>query len=119
MKQAFLADVIFTGESWLSQHAVLANDFSICGLIARDLIPSDFEIHSFEGCFITPAFVDLQLYGGNGKLFSHSLNIEALESTYSYCKSGGCAHFMITMATNSIENFNKGIDVVKEYIQSG
>ena len=68
---------------------------------------------------IAPAFIDLQLYGGNGKLFSHSLDIESLEATYAYCVAGGCSHFIITMATNSMENFFKGIDAVQEYMDSG
>ena len=66
---------------------------------------------------IAPAFLDLQIYGGNGKLFSHSLDEESLEATRAYCAAGGCSHFMITMATNSMENFFKGIETVRSYIR--
>jgi N-acetylglucosamine-6-phosphate deacetylase len=61
----------------------------------------------------------MQIYGGNGKLFSHDLSIESLKATYEYCLHGGCTHFMITMATNTIEKFLQGFDVVRAYWQQG
>jgi N-acetylglucosamine-6-phosphate deacetylase len=119
MKQAFLADEIFTGSETLAGLAVCTENNFIKAIHPKNSIPADYAIQHFEGCIITPAFIDLQLYGGNGKLFSHSLDIDSLEATYAYCVSGGCAHFMITMATNSMENFLKGIETTREYIASG
>ncbi len=119
MKQAFLADEIFTGTEWHTSQAVLTENNSITGIFPTESFSSEYTIQSYPGCMIVPGFVDLQIYGGNGKLFSHSLDIESLETTYAYCVSGGCSHFIITMATNSIENFMKGIATVKEYIDTG
>ena len=42
--------------------------------------------------------------------------MESLDATRAYCMAGGCSHFMITMATNSMENFLKGIDAARRYI---
>jgi N-acetylglucosamine-6-phosphate deacetylase len=103
----------------LGNHIILTDDNVITDILPSDLFSSECEIQSFPDCMITPAFIDLQLYGGNGKLFSNSLDIESLEATYAYCVSGGCSHFLITMATNSIENFLKGIDTVGLYKASG
>jgi N-acetylglucosamine-6-phosphate deacetylase len=119
MKQAFLADEIFTGSKMVAGQVLLTENKKITGILPNAQLPSDFTLQSFPGCFIAPGFIDLQLYGGNGKLFSNSLDIDSLEATYAYCIAGGCSHFMITMATNSIENFLKGIDVAGEYIASG
>jgi N-acetylglucosamine-6-phosphate deacetylase len=119
MKQAFLADEIFTGSEWHTGQAILTDNNTITGIFPTDSFSSEYKIQSYPGCMIVPGFVDLQLYGGNGKLFSHSLDLESLEATYAYCISGGCSHFLITMATNSIDNFIKGIATVKEYIGSG
>ncbi len=87
--------------------------------LPKESIPREYTIQNFPNCFIAPAFIDLQLYGGNGKLFSHSLDSESLEATYACCIAGGCSHFMITMATNSMDNFLKGIDTCREYMASG
>ena len=117
MKQAFLADEIFTGNEMLQGRLLLTENNIITGILP-DGIPSSGYTGSFiiPDCMIAPAFIDLQLYGGNGKLFSHSLDTESLEATYAYCVSGGCSHFMITMATNSMENFLKGIEAAGDYM---
>jgi len=119
MKQAFQADEIFTGSAWLTDQVVLTDNSIITAILPKASLPPGFMLQPYPGCMIVPAFIDLQLYGGNGKLFSHSLDIESLDSTHAYCVSGGCSHFMITMATNSIENFIKGIETAGAYITSG
>jgi N-acetylglucosamine-6-phosphate deacetylase len=115
MKQAFLSDEIFTGSEWLTTGAILMDEGIVTGIIAAESLPSGYALQSYPGCIVVPSFIDLQLYGGNGKLFSHSLDVESLEATHAYCVAGGCSHFMITMATNSIENFIRGIDAAQTY----
>jgi len=119
MQKAYLAGSVFTGNEMLDRRAVLVDDHIIAGIVEKSGIPSQYTIADHTDCLLTPAFIDLQLYGGNGKLFAHSLDIASIEATYAYCLSGGCTHFMITMATNSIENFIKGIAVAGEYMASG
>ena len=119
MKKAYLAEEIFTGTDTLSGSVLLTENNHVAGIVPTGELPSDFELLRFPGCMIVPAFIDLQIYGGNGKLFSHSLDEESLESTRAYCAAGGCSHFMITMATNSMENFYKGIEAVRKYNSSG
>src|SRR5450631_1424939 len=119
MRQAYLADEIFTGTRTLSGQVLLTENNTISGLLPAGSQPSEFPVKSFPGCLIAPAFIDMQLYGGNGKLFSHSLDMESLDATHAYCVTGGCSHFMITMATNSMENFLKGIDAAGAYMASG
>jgi len=119
MKQAYLADEIFTGTNSLSGKLLLTENNRIVGISPAGDLPSGYSLHTFPDCMIVPAFIDLQIYGGNGKLFSHSLDTESLEATQAYCAAGGCSHFMITMATNSMENFFKGIETVRTYFASG
>src|SRR4051794_41164812 len=119
MRQAFLADEIMTGTETVKGQVLLVENKIISDMLPVGSLPSDVTVEKFAGCIITPAFIDLQLYGGNGKLFSHSLDIESLDATRDYCQSGGCSRFMITMATNSMENFMKGIDTACAYLASG
>jgi N-acetylglucosamine-6-phosphate deacetylase len=119
MRQAFLADEIMTGNETLKGLALFVENNIVSGILSPGSLPSDITVEKLPDCLITPAFIDLQLYGGNGKLFSHSLDIESLEATRDYCQSGGCSRFMITMATNSMENFLKGIDTAGAYLSSG
>ncbi|MFI5124646.1 MAG: N-acetylglucosamine-6-phosphate deacetylase [Chitinophagales bacterium] len=119
MKQAYLADAVFTGKDMLKRYAVLTENKIVTGLVEARGIPADYALAEHLDCIIAPALIDLQIYGGLGKLFSHSLDIASLDATYAYCLSGGCTHFMITMATNSTENFLKGIRAAGEYMASG
>jgi N-acetylglucosamine-6-phosphate deacetylase len=119
MLTAYTNGIIFTGDSMQINKAVLTDNDVVVGITAADNIPSQYMQEDLKGYTIAPAFIDLQIYGGNGKLFSHELSVESLKATYEYCLHGGCSHFMITMATNTIDKFLKGFDVVREYRQQG
>src|SRR5580765_3820769 len=115
MNTAFIAREIFTGREILTGKAVLVKDKKVVDIVPESEIPTGYLIRELYDCMLAPAFIDLQIYGGNGKLFSTELTTDALIATYEYCLQGGCTHFMITMATNSIEKFLTGIEVVKQY----
>ena len=115
MQVAYTNCRIFNGDKFIEQHAVLVKDNKIVDTVRSNAIPSGFETRDLKGLNISPAFIDLQIYGGNGKMFSHELSVDSLQATYKYCLNGGCAYFMITMATNTIEKFLKGFEVVREY----
>lgn len=115
--KAFFNTTIFTGEEFLTGQAVLVKDGFIDSIIEEDTIPSDTELIDLNKNLLVPAFMDLQIYGGNGFLFSNELSYESLAATERYCNQGGCSRFLMTMATNSIEQMLKGVEVVKKYIE--
>ncbi|NCU02625.1 MAG: N-acetylglucosamine-6-phosphate deacetylase [Chitinophagaceae bacterium] len=114
---AFYNGTIFTGNESLNGKALLINGDKIIAVTDEASIPAGAKRHDLAGNTIAPAFIDLQLYGGNGKLFSQELSTAALQATDDYCVSGGCSRFLITMATNSIAVFLQGIDVVKTFLK--
>lgn len=119
MSTAFVAREIFTGTEILTGKAVLTKQGQVTGIVPDKEVPADYRVRDLAGYMLAPAFIDLQIYGGNGKLFSSELSPDALEATYEYCLHGGCTRFMITMATNSLEKFLQGMEVVKKYWSSG
>jgi N-acetylglucosamine-6-phosphate deacetylase len=119
MNTAFIAREIFTGQEILTGRAVLVKDKKVVDIVADSEVPAGYLPKKLSDYILAPAFIDLQIYGGNGKLFSNELTTDALEATYEYCLQGGCTRFMITMATNSIEKFLTGIDVVRKYWDIG
>jgi len=119
MNTAFIAREIFTGHDVVTGKAVLVKEEEIMGLADIADIPANYLIRDLQGYMLAPAFIDLQIYGGNGRLFSTELTTEALEAVYEYCLEGGCTQFLITMATNSIEKLLKGIELVKKYQAMG
>lgn len=119
MKKVFTNGTIYTGKEILSGVAILVNDGKIEGFMYDTDIPEEYIIHDLKGNNISPAFIDLQIYGGNGYLFSANPTIEAIEATGNYCLQGGATKFLLTMATNAAEVFSKGISVARQFLNTG
>lgn len=119
MATAFIAREIFTGQDIQTGKAVLVKEGRVVGIVAASAIPADYRQRKLPGYMLAPAFMDLQIYGGNGQLFSSELTTESLDAVYEYCLQGGCTRFLITLATNSIEKFIQAMEVVRKYYAGG
>ena len=119
MPTAYINGKFFTGESFEEGKAVLTDMGIITQIVDEADVPDTYSKKDLGGYNVAPSFIDLQIYGGNGKMFSDDLNIDALDATYQYCLAGGASHFMITLATNSIEVFLEGAKAVRSYWQNG
>ncbi|HTH30244.1 MAG TPA: N-acetylglucosamine-6-phosphate deacetylase [Lacibacter sp.] len=114
---AFYNGIVFTGDRFINDQAVLVNNGIIETILPIDELSADTDRYDLQGNLLVPAFIDLQLYGGNGLLFSQTLNEDAIVATDAYCISGGCTRFLLTLATNGIDVFLKGIEVAKTFLQ--
>lgn len=119
MQQVYTNATIYTGEQILKGTAILVRDGLIEGFVYDTDIPDEYEVKDLGGKNLAPAFIDLQIYGGNGFLFSANPCEEAIEATHNYCLQGGAAKFLLTVATNTREIFSKSIGVVKDYLKNG
>jgi N-acetylglucosamine-6-phosphate deacetylase len=113
--KAYINGRVFNGTKFLTGVAVLVEKDLVEDIVTLTDVPETAEIIDLQNKILAPAFIDLQIYGGNGKLFSQEQSAEAIQSTYEYCLAGGASHFFITLATNSTEVFLRGIDAVREY----
>jgi N-acetylglucosamine-6-phosphate deacetylase len=110
-----LADRLFTGRNWLPNHIIEISN----GLI-RDCRPahaSDKPAAHYP--IIAPAFMDIQVYGAGGRLFSVYPEPASLQVLYEHCLGGGTSHFQPTVATNTKEVFFRCIDAVRDYRDAG
>ena len=117
--RAYIADRIFTGDEWLHFYAMVVEDGTIRQLVPATCLPGDIEREEFEDCTIAPAFIDLQIYGAFGRLFSVYPNNDSLVKLGEYCEQGGAAYFLPTVATNTLEVVRKSIDAIREYWNMG
>jgi N-acetylglucosamine-6-phosphate deacetylase len=114
----YKADKIFTGNRWLHDHAVISTSGIIHEIVPVSSVTENIS-ENFPGCFIAPAFIDLQIYGAHQKLFAVHPEPNALHKLKDYCESGGTAYFLPTVATNSVDVFYKCIDAVRSYWNEG
>ncbi len=119
MIKAHLADKIFTGEVWISDHAIISENDIIQEIIPKESISAGANIINYTSGFLAPSFIDIQIYGAHGSLLSVYPSAETLKKILDYCKSGGANYFQPTVATNTYEVFYKCIDAVKDYWNKG
>jgi N-acetylglucosamine-6-phosphate deacetylase len=67
------------------------------------------------GRYLTPGFIDLQIYGSGGNLFSAFPTVETLRQMDADLISKGTTGFLACLATNSMEVFYAAIDAAKAY----
>lgn len=110
---------IFTGEKILEQHAVTTENGLITALVPMNELQQSANRVDLQGALLAPAFIDLQIYGGNGKVFSLYPSVDALEATVNYSKAGGAAWIMPTVATIGEEVMLNAMKAVREYWKQG
>jgi N-acetylglucosamine-6-phosphate deacetylase len=102
---------LFTGKDWINNCTLVIED----GII-RSIDPCEEEpAHEL----LVPAFIDLQVYGAGGKLFSAYPEPESLKILYDACVAQGTHFFLPTVATNSPEIISRCIHAVRLYWESG
>lgn len=106
---------VFTGKEWLGPVEILVENEIIQSI---QFIP-DNEVKDFPNGFLCPAFIDLQVYGGNGILFSNHQTVEAIQATYDEHSKSGTEFFQITLNCSPKESIFKAIDAAKQYQQEG
>ena len=117
-QKVYIADSLFTGEKWVKDHAVIIENGMIKEIISVAEIPSSLPVERLDGLLV-PAFVDLQIYGAYGKLLAVYPEADSLYKLNEYCRSGGAAYCLPTVATNTYEVFRDSIDAVKDYWNKG
>ena len=68
--QMISAEKIFTGKEWLTDHIIVIKENKVEQVVPKSEAPSG-EVKAFpSGCFIVPAFIDVQVYGAAKKLLA-------------------------------------------------
>lgn len=117
--RAYVNGNIFTGHEILRHHGILTRDGTILDVLEGKSVPPHSDIIDLQGNLLVPAFIDLQIYGGNGRLFGEFPSVEALKATQAYCLAGGATLFLPTVATNSEAVMFAAIDAVRAYWNQG
>ena len=117
--KAHLPHLIFTGDEWIKEHAVIVEDGIIKDLLPVTALPFGIESISYADTILAPAFIDLQIYGAHEKLFAVYPDVTSLALLNDYSNKGGAAFCMPTVATNEPEVFYRCIDAIRTYWKQG
>ncbi|WP_207534817.1 N-acetylglucosamine-6-phosphate deacetylase [Desertivirga arenae] len=114
MITAFINGIIFSGEEFIYNKVLVIDGRKIKGIVEQNEIPSDAQVVDCKGGWISSGFIDLQVYGGGGVLFSDAPSVQALHQMGGGLLASGTTSFLITLATNSLDVFRQAILVTKE-----
>ena len=110
---------IFTGEHILEGYCVLVEGGLVSALVPEADVPAGIRRTGLQGALLAPAFIDLQVNGGHGMLFSEHPSAEALEAMRESCLEGGTSLFLPTAVTNDSSVIFRAIEAVKQYRAKG
>lgn len=110
----YTANKVFTGNEWLTNAAIIIEDDIITKIIPVSKLWLPVTKHF--NCLV-PAFIDIQIYGAEEKLFSVYQNTDALHSLYNHCYKNKTHYFLPTIATSTKEIIFNCITAIKNYWQ--
>ena len=106
---------LISGGSIANDKAVLIDGSKIKAIIDDTAIPADAERKDLNGAYLSPGFIDLQIYGSGGKLFAGKPEVAALQRMEDDLLNQGTIGFFATIGTNTNDIVEAGITAAKEY----
>ena len=120
MLQAIVNGRIFDGESVHEQKAVLIEDKHIVALVDAEQIPADIGVsYDLEGGTLIPGFIDLQVNGGGGILFTAAPTVDSLRIIGAAHRQYGTTGFLPTVITTRFDVMREAVSAVAEAIAIG
>lgn len=104
----FKDDVLYINQSVLVENGKIAH-------ITDAEIPAGYEQIDAKGNYLCAAFIDLQIYGSGGQLFSAYPTAETLQQMDADLMAKGTAAFLACVATNSMEIVYQALEAAKAY----
>ncbi|MBM3413646.1 MAG: N-acetylglucosamine-6-phosphate deacetylase [Bacteroidetes bacterium] len=112
VEKRFIVKSLFTGKEWLSHQEVILDGNR---LVYQGPIQHEYP----EIDLLIPSFIDLQVYGAAGKLFSAFPSWQTLDLMHQEFTKSGTHYFLPTIATNDFVTIQSGILAIKEYWKNG
>ncbi|MBB2150938.1 N-acetylglucosamine-6-phosphate deacetylase [Pedobacter gandavensis] len=106
--QFFSDDLLIKGQTIFIENGKISR-------ISDEIIPESYQIIDASMNYVCPAFIDLQIYGSGGNLFSAYPTAETLRQMDEDLLSKGTTSFLACVATNSPEVVYQCLDAAKAY----
>jgi N-acetylglucosamine-6-phosphate deacetylase len=105
--------ILYTGSGIISNRSVIIHKDHIAEIVDNSNLPAESDITDCSGLNIAPGFIDLQIAGAGGYLFSASPTAEAIDKIAYSIISTGTTSFLIVLPTNSFDVYHKAIEAIR------
>lgn len=117
MKQALINGHIFTGETVLSDHAVIINAGKVVDVVPQNTLePTINETFDLKGQILTSGFIDLQVNGGGGVMFNNNPTVDGLRTLANAHRKYGTTTLLPTLITDNFDVMKQSINAVEQAI---
>jgi len=109
---------IHTGDEVLYNKAILIDGNRIERTLDIDNVPKEIEVLDAEGLNVAPGFIDIQVNGAGGKLFTDEPDEDCIRTMFNAQKRFGTTNFLPTLMSTSVEKMLRAINTVKSLVES-
>lgn len=102
-KTAIRGARIFDGSNWHEGKVLVVEGERFGGIVAQDNVPRDARGVDYDGQWIVPGFIDLQVNGGGGAQFGDMTSVEAIRTITSAHARFGTTKLLPTLITDTPE----------------
>ncbi len=120
MIQAIVNGQVFDGESLRQSQAVLIEEGRILAVVDRAQIPLNIiDFYDLQGGTLVPGFIDLQVNGGGGVLFTAAPTVDSLRTIAAAHRQYGTTGLLPTLITSSFDVMRQAVAAVSQAIEAG
>lgn len=117
MPKALVNAAIFTGENWLSEHAIVIDGDVITHVCALPELAKNIPQINLRGYRLLPGLVDTQVNGGGGLLFNDAPTVTTLRAMAAAHRRFGTTGFLPTLISDDLVIVEQAIAAVRQAIK--
>lgn len=112
MKQWITGATIFDGDELQHDMGVFIDDQRIMALDSDSVVPSDAQHIVFDGGFLVPGFIDIQVNGGGGLMFNTAHQPNDIQTILSAHRRYGTTNLLPTVITDDRSTMTQAVQAV-------
>jgi N-acetylglucosamine-6-phosphate deacetylase len=101
---------IFDGTVWYDGKALVTTGDRVMGVVEADRVPLDAASVDYDGQWIVPGFVDLQVNGGGGAQFGDVTSLDAIRTIAEAHAGFGTTKLLPTLITDTPETTERALE---------
>lgn len=110
---AVTASHVFDGAILHRDAAVVIAGERIAALVQKDELPRDMSVESFDGLWLAPGFIDLQVNGGGDVLFNAAPTAEGIATIAAAHRKFGTTALLPTLITDTPDKMRAALEAVR------
>jgi len=111
--QVIAAAHVFDGTGVQRNAAVVLDGPNIAAVMPRAELPADVVVRAFDGAWLAPGFIDVQVNGGGDVLFNDSPTPDAVATIVAAHRRFGTTRLLPTLISDTPEKMSAAVDAVE------